>query len=366
MSRRFSLHRVLRRPRDIEAEAARWSDRLCDGDAPAPVRRAFQLWHDADPAHARAFADVNRTYRLARAAGGAHALSAMESEILSRVTAQRRGRRQLLASAAMLLVGLTAAALVTGDGWRHWPDQLRYALAGDRLYRTDIGERLVVSLTDGSQLTLNTDSRVVVRYRDKQRAVALLRGQALFEVARDSQRPFVVSAGQHQVTALGTAFDVRLLRGDLAVTLLNGRVAIDTEGDAAHLPTEPVELRPGEQWRVAARNSAPASASPPGEVLRPDLRRVVSWRSGQVIFEDDRLIDAVDEINRYGRRQVVLADPRLHELRVSGAFGTHNTTVFLDMLMLHFPVRVIEATRERIVLGHAGQGVVFSEPHPSL
>src|SRR5690606_18195659 len=120
-------------------------------------------------------------------------------------------------------------------------------------------ERLAVPLDDGSLLTLNTDTRAVVRYRDGIRGVTLQKGQALFEVAKDPSRPFVVTAGQRTVTALGTAFDVRLSESRFEVTMLEGRVVVAPQ--SAHAPLtyadadlvdDRTELGPGDQLVATA------------------------------------------------------------------------------------------------------------------
>jgi transmembrane sensor len=335
----------------VERQAALWSDALRDGDAAPELRRAFDYWRDAQPEHAQAFEAIDRTYRLFRAAGNSHAPFAVEAEILARLASRRRVRQRAFAGlAAGVLVMIAAGYALTGGSWHelmYLKDRARYALQGDALYRTAVGERLVVALDDGSVLTLNTDSRAVVRYREAVRGILLEQGQALFEVAKDPSHPFVVTAGGRKVTALGTAFDVRVSPQRLQVTLLEGRVAVEPAQVEA-TPASRTELSPGEQFVLAA--GAEAVHAPAPQVRRTDTRRATSWRDGQIIFSDDPLRDAVAEINRYARRRVVLADEELGTLRVSGAFNTNNTQVFVNMLMLHFPIRVAETGDDRIVL----------------
>jgi transmembrane sensor len=348
---------------NVEDQAAAWSDALRDGDADPGLSRAFESWRAADPAHEHAFAEIDRAYRIARAAGGTHALESLEAEIMHRVTGRRWRRRQVMAGVTGLAASVLVALTVVLDlGWsdlRYLPERAFYALTGDGLHRTEVGERLAVALGDGSRMTLNTDSRAVVRYRDGQRGVTLTRGQALFEVARDKSRPFVVTAGDRKVTALGTKFDVRMTGERLQVTLIEGRVAVEETMESAdepqatghkpqaasHKPQATI-LSPGEQL-VALAAAAP--------VVRPaDIQRAVSWRDGQVIFENDPLAEAVAEINRYSKRHVVLTDDRLGGMRLSGAFNTSNTRVFVDMLTVHFPVTIVESSNDRIVLGYNG------------
>lgn len=343
-----------------QGQAALWSDALRDGDAPETLRRAFTCWRDAAPAHAQAFEAIDRTHRLFRAAGNSHAPLAVEAEIIARVAARKRHRRQgIYGLAASLVAVVMTGYIATGGSWnelQYLKDRAWYALQGDALYRTAIGERLVVALDDGSVLTLNTDSRAVVQYRDATRGVTLEKGQALFEVAKDPAHPFIVTAGDRKVTALGTAFDVRVSPQRLQVTLLEGRVAIEPSVEAATPSGRATrtELAPGEQFVLAAAAEPEASVKPSAAPLvrLADTKRTISWRAGQIMFADDPLEDAVAEINRYAKRRVVLADPGLGELRVSGAFNTNSTLVFVNMLTLHFPIRIVENSDEQIVLAY--------------
>lgn len=344
---------------DVEDQAAAWSDALRDLRADAGQKATFERWLAESPEHGKAFDKVERAYRLARSLRGSSSLIAMENETLARVAMQagrgrrRAGRQRIAAIAACLVVAILGGLFATGGSWDQLmflQERARYALAGETLYRTAVGERLAVTLDDSSVLTLNTGSRAVVRYRDGVRGVTLIEGQALFEVAKDPQHPFVVVAGGRKVTALGTAFDVRLSKGSLEVTLIEGKVSVEPESATAEsTPKESTllraELAPGEQLVALADAPAPI-------IRKANVKRTTSWRNGQVLFENDTLATAVEEINRYGRRHVVLADQRLGALRVSGAFNTSDTAVFIDMLTVYLPVRVVEADGDRIVLGY--------------
>jgi transmembrane sensor len=363
-------------PDDIALQAAAWADALSDGPHDAALTRTFAQWRDAHPAHAAAFEKVDAAYRIAQSVHGSRAMIDFENEVLALGTlrTRRRWRRRALGwgMAASVVAVITAGLVVTGGSWselQYLQARARHALAGETLYRAAVGERYAVTLDDGTALTLNTDSRAAVRFDGHTRQVRLLQGQALFEVARNPQQPFVVTAGHHQVTALGTAFDVRLGAQQLEVTLIEGTVEVaEVAPSVAPIaaadnglragPLAPQILSPGQKITVALVPAAPAAdidrprPAPVMPVIRQaDVRKVVSWREGRVIFEGDRLDEAVAEMNRYGIRRVELANADLGSLRISGIFNTGNPNIFVETLTQYLPLQVVAADAERIVLG---------------
>lgn len=340
----------------IDEAAARWSEILRDAGADAGVRAEFEAWRTASPAHADAFRRVESARAMARSLADTPQMRALRSEALAR--AARRGRRRAwlrgFAVAASLLVAVGFGAVWLGlDAPRALYRDARDAVAGN-VYKTEIGQRSTVTLDDGSSITLNTDSRVSVHYEPGRRGIVLERGQALFKVAKDRTRPFVVSAGGRDVTALGTEFDVRLSERVFEVTLLEGRVTVSPEQDRGASGTNPAivplaELHPGQQY-VATAKARP-------QVRQADVKRVVSWRRGQVVFEDERLEDAIAEMNRYSRQQVVLGDGSLASLRISGAFNTGDTGTFVEALVAYFPIERDGGGRDgKIVLNPRAPG----------
>lgn len=339
----------------LQEQAATWNELLHDagGREDPGLLADFEHWRSTSPEHAAAYDRVERARLLLEGDADSLAMLALRRETLARIASRRGGRRRvLLATCAALLASVVTGFAVSGGDWRGLPESLqdhaRYWLHGEVARSTARGERLTLVLEDGSVLTLNTDSRARIRYSDEQRRITLERGQALFEVARDTARPFVVTAGDQEVRALGTAFDVRLSGAQVEVTLLEGRVTVGAAAaaiasDTAVAPHRaPTVLEPGQQLVAHARDLP--------QLHQPDVQRVVSWRNGQVIFQDDPLASAVEEMNRYARRQVVLADDRLEALRVSGAFDTGNTALFVEALTSYFPIRVVSRQSDHIVL----------------
>jgi transmembrane sensor len=338
----------------IEEAAAGWSERLRDMDVDAETQHAFDAWYAADRTHALAYERMEAARRRIAAVADTPELLALRNETLARVAGPRkRWSRYFVALAASMVAGIAALTMLGNETVGHLPTSIyegvRAVVGGESVYQTAIGERLVATLADGSVITLNTDSRARVSYRDDVRNVKLEKGQGLFEVAKDASRPFIVAAGDRRVTALGTAFDIRLTDQMFEVTLIEGRVSVDTQPpgsvggqSVAAAALQRTELVPGQQLIAAA------AKKPIVRVM--DVKRVVSWRNGQVIFENDALGQVIEEMNRYTRSQIVLEDKQLSVLRVSGAFDTGQTSVFVDALTQYFPIVVKEKSADRIVL----------------
>jgi len=340
-------------PDGIDEAAARWSEMLRDAGDDRRVREAFEAWQSHSPQNAIAFRRVEAAQALISSIGdSSDEIQTLRRETLARAAGVRavgaglhcpHWWRNSAVAASLVAAAVLGMFAMNPDTSRQIYSDARDAIAGN-VYQTGIGQTSVVSLDDGSVVTLNTNSRISVHYEQGVRGITLERGQALFKVAKDRAHPFVVSAGGRQVTALGTEFDVHLSDRLFEVTLLEGRVTVTRE-DHGHAPATTgkakaapllAELRPGQQF-VAVAKAAP-------QVRPADVRRVISWRHGQIVFENERLEDAVAEMNRYSRRQVVLSDPRLGALKISGAFNTGDVGTFVEALTDYFPIE--RATRE--------------------
>ncbi len=279
--------------RSVDAEAAAWLTRL-HGDE--DVRPALDAWLDEDPAHAAAFARASEVWailpRAARSVEPANAGQAPRSVRLSRAA---------IAVAASLLLGLV------GVWW---------SLGSPGDYATRPGEQRVATLEDGSRLALNTDTRVGVQFDDGRRHIELEKGEAMFEVAHDADRPFVVVAGDTRVQAIGTVFIVRRSADDVVVTLIKGKVAVShAQPPARGASRPPLVLRPGEKLTEPANG--------PARIEPESVEVATAWRRGQTVFRDTPLGEAVTELNRYGGPVIMVDDPRIAALPISGVYATN-------------------------------------------
>jgi transmembrane sensor len=240
-------------------------------------------------------------------------------------TSRRRGTRLLWAAP----LAAAAALLVVAVSFLWWNrDGERFGLP--RTYGTAHGEQGAWRLPDGSMLHLNTESSATVRYSGSERVVEVNRGQALFDVSHGDRRRFRVSAGGAQVIATGTEFDV-YRRDDLTlITVVQGDVKVyawDSTAAARNsaLPASSIPLSAGQQIGVDAGGLW-------GELVSVDTKAAVAWLQHEIVAQNRPLGEVAAEFNRYGRVQIVIDDPALKMLRISGHFDAYDTDSFAAFL----------------------------------
>jgi transmembrane sensor len=251
-------------------------------------------------------------------------------------------RRSLLKVAAAATVA-AATGSVSWLAYRAWDREMSLS--------TRIGEQRSVTLEDGTSIQLNTDTALTVRMEKAVRRIVLLRGEARFEVAKDPNRPFLVSTPQAVVRALGTAFNVRIIEARTVVSVIEGRIRVvnrkDGDAEAAAIASgtasypegvetvDSFELTANGQLSVAASGSVQANGGPPFD-------RAVSWTKHHIVFVDEPLSVVVAEFNRYSKQPLEIADPALAEHRIDGGFDAFDRAALLEYLNRYQGVQVAE------------------------
>ena len=311
--------------------AAYWYVRQDGRDLSAEEQADFAHWIGQSPTHARHFAQMAAVDDLTVGHETSPDLAILRQEVLAAAPARRRGWWK--AGAAGLVAASAAAVLLLVQSPDPAPSSLAPAAApasgavAPVDFTTRKGEVRTVRLTDGSMITLNTDSRLQVLFTAGRRDVRLIRGQALFAAAHDARRPFVVEAADRSITAIGTLFEVRLDPGRMEVTLAEGKIAVAGRGpDQA----ERTVLSPGQEL-IAETGATP-------RIAMVDVGSKLRWRDGFVEFADAPLGEAVAEINRYGDRPVVIADEGLATQRISGVFRTGDPARFVAIVGELLPI----------------------------
>jgi transmembrane sensor len=394
--------------RQIVDEASEWFVEFRVGDVDQQARERFDEWVRRSPEHIRAYIEIARTYvempnphgtkplnveaLIAYARTGENivpfdqvgnapsheprALAEPNSreQTARRATHARPTRRSWLAIAASVVV----AALACAAWWQsvHYP-----------LYSTDTGERRSITLADGSTVDLNARSKLRVEFSKNERRVELLDGQALFQVAKDKNRPFIVAGGEATVRAVGTQFDVYRKDSGTTVTVLEGRVAVystahaeSNAGSAEPPSTAPAATsrsprtpaQPQAQMHAAPHSdyapSTPAGLIDPSgsgaiflsageqvtvtpaqtlpEPARADIAVTIAWLQRRLIFDGSKLSDVAQEFNRYNKRQLVIENAQLSDFHVSGVYSSTDPASLIRFLREQPGMQVTETDNE--------------------
>ena len=272
------------------------------------------------------------------------AIQAVDEEIFQRGSAVRgalveprraAARRSLTIDWRWLgglgVAGAAAAVAVVVAPWGELLPQ------PDTLYATAKGQNRAIQLADGSHIDLSTDSHLSVRLEKDARRVTVHDGQALFDVAHDADRPFLITAGDETVRVVGTRFDVRRRDGQLAVTVLRGLVEVSTDGAET-----PVRLRPGQMLEHVEG----ASGFSVRAVTAEDQ---VGWRSGRLIYRDQPLGRIVSDMNHYFDRPLRLEGENTANLRFSGVLIVDGQDAMVRRLTSLMPISATP-TDDSIVL----------------
>ena len=306
MNTRFS-------PPEIDRTAAEWAARRCSG-LTSQDQSALDRWLKADPRHVGAYAKAEAVLaQLDRV--GAAAPDALRMAVSSPPNGSVLRRRTMLA-------GSVAAGLAVTAGGAVWLTRL----LGQESYSTRVGETREIVLSDGSMVTLNTDSRILVHYGKARREIQLLQGEALFDVAKNKKRPFVVMAGDTQVRAVGTSFTVRRLEtAPVQVLVQEGVVEVSKPATGA------APVRVAANSMAEAPEAAPIAAKP---VPVAQVHRQMAWQKGQIAFEGETLMQAAAEFARYSDTRIVIQDAGLAKEEIAGLFKATDPVGFAQTIAI--------------------------------
>ncbi len=334
----------------FEEEAADWCCRIAEGVLTLEEQQAFDDWLMADPRHRDTFEDMVTVWQGADAMAEMPGFLSLRAKALTTMEHARHARKEERPTRRLpgWVAGIATAAaillMVIGGAW--WlntrPD----------IYQTGVSERRVVRLDDGSRVSLDASSRVLVAYSSGQRALTLENGRAKFDVAKDPLRPFSVKVGQKTVVATGTAFSVELLRNQVRVFLYEGHVSVLTrEGSGkSDIPVRIAKREtPADQMLVPGTELVADMGATSATVTPADVERSLSWEAGRISFIDEPLASAAERVNRYTDTPVVVSDPAVGRHVINGVFDAGDTRSFVSGILSLYPVT---ARREgdRIIL----------------
>ncbi|MFL6547741.1 MAG: FecR family protein [Povalibacter sp.] len=307
--------------RVARAEAAAWLARLRSEERTGQDERGFRAWLAESEDNREAFDATNSVFDMAGAA---------DRDRLMRDAAPPVTRRRVLQAGFGM-----AAASVAG---------IALYLRAGTTYATEIGEQRKVSLEDGTLVSLDTDTEIHVSMDDESRRVKLRRGRAHFDVADDPARPFEVIAGDQSLTASRAHFDVSRDGPVVSVLLEEGPVSIAPTDELKRMPV-PRVVAPGQLLVVAADRVIRQE--------RPVMANAIAWRHGRLAFFEEPLAEAVAEMNRYTRRPIVILDPQIGQMPISGNYSVGDAEAFATSISVLLPIKV-GLERERVTLRAAG------------
>ncbi|MET0274376.1 MAG: FecR domain-containing protein [Phenylobacterium sp.] len=300
------------------ADAADWVVRLQGDDLGAEDALAFDAWLEASTDNCAAYDDA-----LAVWMAFGRAADEVADGLRARPKPRPAFQRFYLAAGAMAAAAAVAVVAIP---------QLA-PQAAPQGYVTAKGEHRTIRLDDGSTIELNAGTRLSVRLTRDERRVVLDQGEAVFDVTRDTRRPFVIAAGDRDVRVVGTQFDVRRRDGQLSVTVARGLVEVRPEEGA---PGRAFRLHPGQ--RLEHREGAPQAritAATPEEVL--------GWRSGRLVYRDQPLSEVVADLNQQFPTPILIEDAKLAATPISGVLVLDDQDAVIRRLALLVSVTAVRS-----------------------
>ena len=301
----------------VRDDAARWFVRLQEPAIEADEQQRFDAWLNQHPQHRDEFQLLQGLW------SAADLLPAPRLKALVETPPPRRERRPLLRFAVAASVLAVALGLGLFSGLNH-PGGYRAEFA------TALGERKHVALPDGSVIDLNSRSRLQVRFEQDRRLIELSEGEAMFSVAHETSRPFVVETGNGKVTVTGTRFDVRRDVTQTRVAVEQGTVKV--QGRDAR-DDQFISLTAGLGTHVDAKGQVAAAYA-----VNP--AQLTAWRGGKLVFNDVPLGEVVREVSRYREHPLRVAPGKTAALRLSSSFSTDDTDALLRALPSILPVAI--------------------------
>lgn len=313
----------------VMIQAEHWWARLDAGNCTEAEMATFERWRES-PEHAAAYARVSSLWsELGTVASNPEIARLSAAALVDTAPAGNPAftKRSNRWAAAACIGVLVVSAFYAGV--RYMPGQT---------YATDLGQRTTLRLADGSVVVMNVDTRIDVKFAEDRREIVLKAGEADFSVAKDPLRPFTVTAGESEVTAFGTRFQVRHEGERVTVTLIEGRVAVDDKATARR-----VQLTPGEQVKL----TADAGSMQPQPV---DVAVVASWTTGRLKFNATPLREALSEVNRYSNLKIHLQDDALANTPVTGVFDVGDVDSVVSAVETMLSVDAVQLSRDEILL----------------
>lgn len=236
--------------------------------------------------------------------------------------------------------------------------------AAPTLYQTGIGAHKLVTLNDGSEVLLGAKSTVRVQYADSVRQIFMDAGEALFTVAKDKSRPFIVTAGEANVVAVGTQFNIHRRVEAVVVSVVEGIVNVSAEPIDSYSPEARIKLIADLAAPLSEKTIPTTATTLTGgqQVQLTDQRiiseikhvvsdEVMSWRDGWLVYSGDPLSTVIEDVNRYHNKRVFIFDQQLKDFPFSGTIKKNEIDDWLNGLQFVFDIQVITMDEKIVIIG---------------
>ena len=338
-------------------EAGEWLLRLQAGELPREERAEFVDWLRESPVHVAEMLRVARVHgaleQFERWAGiSTQGAESDEAVVLLPTAATNHAPAVKKRSVVTWSIAATLACVAVVVGL------LMPTLRG-QVIQTERGERREVALADGSLVQIDPETRLRVKFDEHSRQIVLDTGRALFRVAKNHARPFLVHADATTVRAVGTAFGVERQKQGVVVTVAEGKVAVEGAAPINVLPTPSKETSnvPGIVL-VANEQITVQAATPAPQVRKVDSERALAWAEGRLVFEDTPVAEAVAQFNRYNNIQIEVHDEQLARRPISGVFNAASPEAFVDFIEAGAVVQVSRSSGGNIVISSPPEAVM--------
>jgi transmembrane sensor len=348
---------------DLVAEASSWFIEFRSGDMTNATRARFDDWLRRSPEHIQAYLEIAAAWSELPTADPEARIAIPELLVRARAVAeenviplsplaQRVSRPRASKWTLPLAASVACLVFAIASFW--------FFISGRNTYSTGIGQQRTVMLADGSTIVLNALTSIRIRVTRQIREVDLIQGQALFHDVQDKKRPFIVRSDGTIIRAIGTQFDVYNRSEQTVVTVVEGEVAVDQAGSSPFAFNHPFSV--GAEPHYTAPKLAPLLLSAGEQVVattrriaKPEhanVQAVTAWVERRLIFDDTPLEKVAAQFNLYSARPLVIADPALRSIGISGVYSSADPVALIDFLRAQPSLTVTETNQEIIVSLH--------------
>lgn len=310
-------------------ESAEWFIKLRDDDLDAQVYLDWQRWLGASDANRQSFALAESSWK------------ALDKLPVPSLKYKKYGRlHRILPYAASIAASLIIAFSI-GIFYQH---DSAAPVTATTTYQTARAEHKNLVLDDGSVINLGARSIINVNYDALRRQITLVRGEAVFSVTKDKDRPFIVQTGKGTVTAIGTKFNILANAGNVTVTVLEGIVEVNPYlGKESSAKAALPRVKAGKSVSYANNGSI-------SQIVESNIEAAISWEKGLLVRVDTPLSSVIEDVNRYSPREIIIGDNSLGDIRFTGTVLSNGIDNWLRGLSVAYPIKVLDSGQGAILL----------------